>query len=62
MNSSVTEVFSLIFVYEAIKDVLFFSPGFLKNNGLNLVTIEGKEFRFTLKQRNTWGRMIASLC
>jgi len=47
---------------KSIRDVLFFNPGFLQHNGLNLVTIEGQELRFTLKQRNSWGQMIANLC
>ncbi len=47
---------------KTIRDVLFFNPGFLQHNGLNLVTTEGKEMRFTLKQRNSWGQMIANLC
>ena len=47
---------------KSIRDVLFFNPGIFQHNGLNLVTTEGKEMRFTLKQRNSWGQMIASLC
>jgi hypothetical protein len=47
---------------KSIRDVLFFNPGFLQHNGLNLVTFEGEELRFTLKQRNSWGQMIANLC
>lgn len=47
---------------KTIRDVLFFNPGFLQHNGLNLVTTEGNEMRFTLKQRNSWGQMIANLC
>ena len=47
---------------KSIRDVLFFNPGFLQHNGLNLVTTEGKEMRFTLKQRNSWGQMIANMC
>jgi len=45
-----------------IRDILFFNPGFLQFNGLNLVTKQGAELKFTLKQRNTWGQMIASMC
>lgn len=47
---------------KTIRDVLFFNPGFLQYNGLNLVISDGKEMRFTLKQRNSWGQMIANLC
>lgn len=47
---------------KTISDVLFFNPGFLQHNGLNLVTTEGNEMRFTLKKRNSWGQMIANLC
>lgn len=47
---------------KAIRDVLFFNTNFIFPNGINLVTTEGKEFRFTLKQRNNWGEMIAGMC
>jgi hypothetical protein len=45
-----------------IRDVLFFNPGFLQFNGLNLVTKQGTELKFIIKQRNTWGHMIANMC
>jgi len=57
-----TGIYDMEIEPKSIRDVLFFSPGFLKNNGLNLVTVEGEELRFTLKQRNSWGQMIANLC
>jgi hypothetical protein len=45
-----------------IRDVLFFNTNYIFPNGLNLVTTEGKELRFTIKQRNCWGEMIANMC
>lgn len=45
-----------------IRDVLFFNPGFLQFNGLNLVTKQGTHLKFIIKQRNTWGELIASMC
>ncbi len=45
-----------------IRDVLFFNPGFLQFNGLNLVTKQGHEIKFIISQRNTWGQKIASMC
>lgn len=47
---------------KAIRDVLFFNPGLFSRNGLNLVTSEGNELRFTLKQRSKFGEMIAGMC
>ncbi len=47
---------------KTIRDVLYFNPSILQRNGLNLVTREGKELKFTLKQRNNWGEMIANMC
>jgi len=45
-----------------IRDVLFFNQGFFSHNGLNLVTSEGSEWRFTLRQRSKFGEMIAGMC
>lgn len=47
---------------KTIQDVLYFNSSFLFRNGLNLVTREGKELRFTLKGRSSWGEMIANMC
>jgi hypothetical protein len=57
-----TGMYDLEIEPNTIRDVLFFSPGFLQNNGLNLVTNNGDELKFTLKKRNSWGQMIANLC
>jgi hypothetical protein len=45
-----------------IKDVLYFNQGIFSRNGLNLVTNEGNELKFTLKQRSKFGEMIAGMC
>ena len=45
-----------------IRDVLYFNPGFFARNGLNLVTAEGNDLKFTLKQRSKFGEMIAGMC
>ena len=45
-----------------IRDVLYFNSGIFSRNGLNLVTAEGTELKFTLKQRSQFGEMIAGMC
>lgn len=45
-----------------IRDVLYFNQGFFMRNGLSLVTLEGGQHRFTLKQRSKFGEMIAGMC
>ncbi|MCF8364239.1 MAG: hypothetical protein K9H16_00565 [Bacteroidales bacterium] len=47
---------------KCIRDVLYFNQGIFSRNGLNLVTSEGNELKFTLKQRNKFGEMIAGMC
>ncbi|NCC74134.1 MAG: hypothetical protein EOM06_12130 [Sphingobacteriia bacterium] len=46
---------------KTISDVLFFNTWFFLQNGLNLVLRQGNEIRFLLKQRNTWGKLIAEM-
>ncbi len=45
-----------------ISDVMYFKSGFLQSNGLNLVTKAGKELRFIIRNRNSWGEMICKMC
>lgn len=47
---------------KSIRDVLFFNTNFIMPNGLNLVTTDGSEYRFTIRQRDCWGEMIANIC
>lgn len=47
---------------KTIRDVIYFNQGIFSRNGLNLVTTEGKELKFTLKQRSKFGEMIAGMC
>lgn len=45
-----------------IRDVLYFNAGLFSRNGLNLITSEGSDLKFTLKQRSKFGEMIAGMC
>lgn len=47
---------------KTIRDVIYFNQGIFSRNGLNLVTTEGNELKFTLKQRSKFGEMIAGMC
>ncbi len=47
---------------KTIRDVLYFNQNIFSRNGLNLVTTEGNEMKFTLKQRSKFGEMIAGMC
>ncbi len=44
-----------------IREVHFFNTGFLSPNGLNLILKGGLEFRFRVKQRNSFGELINSM-
>jgi len=41
-----------------IKEVIYFKTKKIFPNGLNIITKDGKELRFVLKKRNSWGEMI----
>jgi len=45
-----------------IKDILLYNILRIIPRGLDLVTTDGRQFRFALKNRNEWCRYIASMC
>lgn len=48
----------LEFLPAHIKELLFFNTMRIIPNGLNIVTKDGKEHKFTIKKRDEWGSMI----
>ena len=42
----------------SIREVIPFKTGMFSSNGLNIVTKEGKELLFSVKQRSAWEKMI----
>lgn len=47
---------------EEIKEVMFFKNKILFSNGLNIVTNDGKENKFLIKNRESWSEMIVRMC
>ena len=47
---------------EDIKDVMFFNNRFLFSSGLNIITKNGIENKFLVKNRNDWSEMIVRMC
>ena len=47
---------------EEIKEVLFFKNNILFSNGLNIITKNGNENKFLIKNRNNWSEMIVRMC
>lgn len=45
-----------------IKDILFYNILHIIPRGLDLVTRDGRQLRFAMKNRNEWCRQIASMC
>ncbi|MCB9014616.1 MAG: hypothetical protein H6541_02395 [Lentimicrobiaceae bacterium] len=45
-----------------IKDILFYNILKFIPRGLDVITIDGRQFRFKVKNRNEWCRHIASMC
>jgi len=45
-----------------IKEVMFFKNKFLFSNGLNVITGDGIENKFLIKDRNSWSEMIVRMC
>ena len=41
-----------------IQEILYFKTVFLSPNGLNVIKKDGGEFKFKVKQRNSWVEMI----
>jgi len=45
-----------------IKEVIFFKNRFLFPNGLNIITKNGNDNKFLVKNRNRWSEMIVRMC
>ncbi len=45
-----------------IKDVMFFNNRLLFSSGLNIITKNGIENKFLVKNRNDWSEMIVRMC
>jgi len=45
-----------------IKDVICCRSGWFSNNGLQILTNDGRELRFVMKNGDGWGEMIARMC
>jgi hypothetical protein len=50
--------FNLEILFENIMDVIFYSKGLFLPKGLNIVTRDGRNFVFPLKQRDEIGQLI----
>lgn len=47
---------------EEIEEVMQFKNRFIFPTGMNIITRQGKEIRFLIKQRNDWIEMIVRMC
>ena len=47
---------------EEIRELLYFKTKVLFPNGLSVVTKEGKEIKFVVKNRDSWSQMINRMC
>jgi hypothetical protein len=47
---------------EEIKDVMFYNNRILFSNGLNIITKDGNENKFLVKDRSGWSEMIVRMC
>ncbi|MBN3035770.1 MAG: hypothetical protein JW861_09295 [Bacteroidales bacterium] len=47
---------------DEIREVMLFNNRLLFPSGLNIITREGKELRFLVKDRSDWNAMIARMC
>jgi len=45
-----------------IKDVMFYNNRLLFSNGLNIITKDGTENKFLVKNRSDWSEMIVRMC
>lgn len=45
-----------------IKELMYFKTRIFLQNGLNLITKEGKELKFIVKNRDSWSQMINKMC
>jgi len=41
-----------------IEEIIYFKTNILSPNGLNIVTKEGKQLKFKIKKRDSWGKAI----
>jgi hypothetical protein len=41
-----------------IEEVIYFNTNMLFPNGLNIITKEGQQLKFKIKQRDSWGKAI----
>ncbi len=41
-----------------IEEIMYFKTNFLSPNGLNIITKEGKQLKFKIKKRDSWGKAI----
>ncbi len=53
-----TNHFDFEVLFSQIKEIMFFNTWKIIPNGLILVTKEGKELKFLVKNRDQWGTMI----
>ena len=44
-----------------IRDLMFFNTLWLIPNGMNIITKNGDEMQFTVKNRNEWARLITKM-
>ena len=47
---------------EEIKEVMFFNNRLIFSNGLSVITKNGDENKFLIKNRNSWSEMIVRMC
>jgi hypothetical protein len=47
---------------EEIKDVMFYNNRLLFSNGLNIITKDGTENKFLVKNRSDWSELIVRMC
>jgi len=50
--------YNLEILFNQIKEIFYFSNGFLSSKGLTLITKTGGEYQLTMKNRDDWGRSI----
>ncbi|MBU1011607.1 MAG: hypothetical protein KKG99_01260 [Bacteroidetes bacterium] len=45
-----------------IRELMYFKTRMIFQNGLSLITKEGKELKFIVKDRDSWSQMINRMC
>lgn len=61
-EGSGSEEYMLEVLPTEIKDVICCKSGWFSNNGLQILTNDGRELHFVMKNRAGWGEMIARMC